>query len=74
MSADSQQQQQHRNQTTPALPEEQSGYAALSTIITSLLAKKMPKSLLKEITDISSQILPDGVLAQHWKYLLIHQQ
>ena len=75
MSADSQQQQQHRNQTTPPLPQEQSGYGALSSIITSVLAKKMPKkSFKKKIADISSQILPDQVLAQHLKYLLTHQQ
>lgn len=33
----------------------------------------MPKKS-SEITDISSQMLPDGALAQHLKYLLVHQQ
>lgn len=74
MSADSQQQQQHRNQTTPPLPQEQSYDGALNSIITSVLAKKMPKNLKKKKVDVCSQMLPDGVLAQHLKYLLTHQQ
>lgn len=44
MSADSQQ-QQNKNQTTPPLPQEQSGYGSLNSIITSILAKKMPQNL-----------------------------
>lgn len=72
MSADLPKQKQNKNQTTPPLPQEQSGYGFLTSIITSVHTKNVPQNLLNSQTLFLWCF--QMVLAQDMKYLLTHQK